>query len=340
MKFLLPIVGLLLLVTSVSAQTPGTEGRKTLVSRDPKAPLPAPTVKEPAAPVEDEDDDDMPDCRDESILRIRFIGDLGGFSEEQLFEAMTDYQRFRTAPHARRYCLDVYEDRDLPRLEAFFKKQGFPETTLELPSDFDSSSSELIVRVNVRRPAVVGKVTAFGVESLSYGLVVGTLTPGEAAVVSRGNQMYRDSGPRPDDTRLRIENVVAELYRKAGFADAYVMVWPTFQNRRTGDEKELVDFEIFVEERPPGIVRTVEMTGNLVSRDRVIRRELFIGEGAPFSRVLLDRSLENIRRLGLFSEVAVKEIRINGEKGTVDITISVVDTPETIRKAKAEGNLP
>jgi Surface antigen variable number repeat len=340
MRLALLVAGFFLFSSVVFGQNgppPLIPERKTMKTRDGNAPPPE-QVTAPKTPADGEDDeeDEPIDCGDDPINRIRFIGNLGGFSEEQLFEAMPEYNRFRVAPQARRYCSDVYEERDLPRLEAFFKKQGFPETTLELPPDLDSRSGELIVRVNVRRPAVVGKVTAFGVESLPYDQVVGTLTTGEAAVVSRGNQMYLDSGPRPGDTCLRGETAVTELYRQAGFADAFVRVLPKFRNQRTDDEKELVDFEIFIEERPLGTVRTTEFTGNNGTRDKVVRRELLIGEGDPFCHALLDRSLENIRRLGLFSDVRVTSIDFDKKNRTVDITISVTETAETVRKEKTE----
>jgi outer membrane protein assembly factor BamA len=335
MRCLLAVAGMLFLVASVSAQTPEPESRKTLVSRDPKVPLPAPAVKEPAAPVEDEDDD-VPDCGTENVTRIRFIGNTAGFSDEELLAEMRSFQRVRQSAGLNNYCEWAFESKDQPRLEAFFKRKGFPETEIEIPKEPKPAPGELIVRVHVRRSCVIGNVQAFGVVSIPYDKVVGVLTPGQTAIVKDFDGLESAREAKFTKTATIAEEGLRKLYKQFGFSNAYVFVLSSFQNQTTTNETEIVDFEIFVEERPVGTVRTVEFTGNSVSRDYIIRRELLIGEGEPFCRALLDRSLENIRRLGLFSEVAVKEIRIDREKGLVDMTISVVDTPETIRKANAE----
>lgn len=331
MKFLLPIVGMLLLVTSVSAQTPGTEGRKTLVSRDPKAPLPAPTVKEPAVPVEDEDDEENEsiDCGDDSIHRIRFIGNLGGFSEEQLFEAMTDFSRFRASESG--YCERVFEKRDLPQLKAFFMKNGFPETEIKIPHNQEPEPGELLVRINARRPCVVGTVTAFGFDGVGYDQVVGCLRNGEPVAIN-------SNASKGKDVLERAKSRIQGLFREAGFPKAEVAIFPDFTRVENGDGAEVVNFEIYIEKEPSDFtIRTIEFVGDNVTRDKILRRELLIGEGEPFRQYLLDRSLTALLRLGLFSEASVKQIEFDKKNRTVDITLSVTETPETIRKAKADS---
>jgi outer membrane protein assembly factor BamA len=330
---------MLFLVASVSAQTPEPESRKTLVSRDPKVPLPAPAVKEPAAPVEDEDDD-VPDCGTENVTRIRFIGNTAGFSDEELLAEMRSFQRVRQSAGLNNYCGWAFESKDLPRLAAFFKRNGFPDTQIDIPNDPEPAPGELIVRVHVRRSCIIGNVKAFGVESVPYDKVIGVLTSGQPAVIKDFDGLESAREAKFTRTATVAEEGIRKLYKRFGFSTAYVFVLSSYRNQTTADGADIVDFEIFIEERPVGTVVTVEFTGNSVTRDKIMRRELFVAEGEPFCRALLDRSLENIRRLGLFSEVAVQAVIVDDKKGTVDLVISFKETAETIRKAQAEKELP
>lgn len=328
MKFLLPIVGLLLVVTSVSAQTPEPEGRNLPVSL-------ASARTELVSQVEDGDDDSV-NCGDENITRIRFIGDLGGFTEEELLSEMRNFQRVRQSAGLKNYCEWAFESKDLPRLAAFFKRNGFSDTQIDIPNDPEPTPGELIVRVHVRRSCVIGNVKAFGVESVPYDKVIGVLTSGQPAVIKDFEGLESAREAKFTRTATVAEEGIRKLYKRFGFSNAYVFVLSSFRNQTTADGADIVDFEIFIEERPVGTVVTVEFTGNSVARDKIMRRELFVAEGEPFCRALLDRSLENIRRLGLFSEVAVQAVIVDDKKGTVDLVISFKETAETIRKAKDE----
>ncbi len=303
--------------------------RKTMKTRDGNAPPPE-RVTAPTTPADGEDDeeDEPIDCGDDPINRIRFIGNLGGFSEEQLFEAMPDFSRFRAS--ASGYCERVFEERDLPRLKAFFNKSGFPETEIKIPHNQEPEPGELLVRINARRPCVVGTVTAFGFDGVAYDQVVACLRAGEPVAIN-------SKTAKGEDVRDRAESEIRELFREAGFPKTEVAIFPDFTGVENGNGMEVVNFEIHIEKEPSDFtVRTVEFNGDNVTLDRVVRRELYLGEGELFRQYLLDRSLTALRRLGLFSDVRVTSIDFDKRNRTVDITISVTETAETVRKAKTE----
>jgi outer membrane protein insertion porin family len=62
-----------------------------------------------------------------------------------------------------------------------------------------------------------------------------------------------------------------------------------------------------ITEGPRTYVERINISGNVRTLDRVIRREMRMSEGDAFNRVLLERSEKSIRALGFFSAIEVTE---------------------------------
>ena len=87
-----------------------------------------------------------------------------------------------------------------------------------------------------------------------------------------------------------------------------------------------VDIGFVVEEGPRVYIERINVRGNTRTRDYVIRRELDIGEGDPFNKVLVDRAERRLNGLGYF-----KKVRLTTEPGSsadrVVVNIDVEDQP-------------
>ena len=81
-----------------------------------------------------------------------------------------------------------------------------------------------------------------------------------------------------------------------------------------------------VEEGPRVYIERINVRGNTRTRDHVIRREIDLGEGDAYNKVLLDRAERRLNSLGYF-----KRVRITNEPGTapdrVVVNIDVEDQP-------------
>lgn len=97
-----------------------------------------------------------------------------------------------------------------------------------------------------------------------------------------------------------VEDTVTSLNESAGlFGYAFADVQPEF--RRDKDAKTMsVTFN--VAETPRVYVERIEVTGNTLTRDKVIRREFRLAEGDPFNSVSVKRSRDRIQSLGFFQE--------------------------------------
>jgi outer membrane protein insertion porin family len=86
-----------------------------------------------------------------------------------------------------------------------------------------------------------------------------------------------------------------------------------------GEDLYKVTFNI--QEGRPVRIQSLFVSGNLVTRDNVIKRELRIKEGDPARIDNISVSKQNLEKLGVFSEVTIEEIPISESAEHVVITV-------------------
>jgi outer membrane protein insertion porin family len=101
------------------------------------------------------------------------------------------------------------------------------------------------------------------------------------------------------DAKL-VEDTLTSLNESAGlFGYAFADVQPNY--RRDKDAKTMsVTFN--VAETPRVYVERIDVHGNTLTRDKVIRREFRLAEGDPFNSIRVKRSRDRIQSLGFFQE--------------------------------------
>ncbi|MBK1697815.1 outer membrane protein assembly factor BamA [Rhodovibrio salinarum] len=112
-----------------------------------------------------------------------------------------------------------------------------------------------------------------------------------------------------------VEETISNLERAVGdLGYAFVEVRPQTDRDRDNDT---IGVTYRIEEGPKVFVERIEITGNVRTLDRVIRREFQLVEGDAFNASKLRRSRERIQNLGFFKEVNVDTQRVEGEAATV-----------------------
>jgi outer membrane protein insertion porin family len=102
-----------------------------------------------------------------------------------------------------------------------------------------------------------------------------------------------------DDSIDAITDKVGEL----GFA--FVDVRPRVKRDR---KKKVIDITFEVKEGPRVFVERIDISGNVRTLDKVIRREFQLIEGDAFNSAKIRRSRQRLRNLGFFKTVNVKQI--------------------------------
>jgi len=121
-----------------------------------------------------------------------------------------------------------------------------------------------------------------------------------------------------------LEDTVESLTEGAGlFGYAFAEVNPRFQPDR---EKKVMNITYDVAETQRVYVERIDVNGNTLTQDKVIRREFRLNEGDAFNSFNLSRSTNRIRSLGFFQE----SFGIEQEQGS--------DTDRIILSANVEEN--
>ncbi|MEZ5679912.1 MAG: outer membrane protein assembly factor BamA [Erythrobacter sp.] len=101
------------------------------------------------------------------------------------------------------------------------------------------------------------------------------------------------------DAKL-VEDTVEQLTELAGtFGYAFADVSPEFS--RNGDDKTMA-VKFVLREAPRVYVERIDVNGNTLTQDKVVRREFRVAEGDAFNSLAVKRSTSRINSLGFFQE--------------------------------------
>jgi outer membrane protein insertion porin family len=95
---------------------------------------------------------------------------------------------------------------------------------------------------------------------------------------------------------------------------------------RVDEAKKLIFLDIDIDEGKPFYVSRIEFTGNTITRDKVIRRELLLEEGQVYNNRLWELSILRLNQLNYFEPLKAEqdsESRQNADDGTVDLLLKL-----------------
>ena len=95
---------------------------------------------------------------------------------------------------------------------------------------------------------------------------------------------------------------------------------------RVDEAKKLIFLDIEIDEGKPFYVSRIEFTGNTITRDKVIRRELLLEEGQVYNNRLWELSILRLNQLNYFEPLKAEqdsESRQNADDGTVDLLLKL-----------------
>ena len=118
-----------------------------------------------------------------------------------------------------------------------------------------------------------------------------------------------------EDTITKLTNALGDLQF------AFVDIRPRITRNR---EDKTIDLQFEINEGPRTYIERIDITGNVRTLDRVIRRELLLAEGDPFNQAKLKRSEQKVKDLNFFEKVNVT----TSEGTQPDQTVVQVDITE------------
>ncbi|HVA00466.1 MAG TPA: outer membrane protein assembly factor BamA [Terriglobia bacterium] len=119
--------------------------------------------------------------------------------------------------------------------------------------------------------------------------------------------------------RTTIDNLT-KLYGEFGYIN-FVATPDPEPNRK----KHIVNLALDFDEGKQFFVHRINFSGNLKTRDKVVRRDLMLNEGEVFNTRLWDLSILRVNQLGFFNPIKKEDydIKQNAKNDTVDINVKV-----------------
>jgi outer membrane protein insertion porin family len=90
-------------------------------------------------------------------------------------------------------------------------------------------------------------------------------------------------------------------------------------------EDNLISLQVVFKKTPRSFVNQINVIGNSITEEEVVRRELTFSEGDAFSKNKLDKSIDNLKASGIFKNV--KANIENLDKESVNIELDVEEQP-------------
>jgi len=114
-----------------------------------------------------------------------------------------------------------------------------------------------------------------------------------------------------------LQNILGDLQY------AFVEIDPLFTRN---PETRTIDVTFELNESPRVFVERIDIVGNILTIDKVIRREMLLVEGDPFSTSRVKRSEQRVKDLGFFSDVKI-ETKEGSQADQSVITVEVTEQP-------------
>src|SRR5438132_6401745 len=112
-----------------------------------------------------------------------------------------------------------------------------------------------------------------------------------------------------------------KIYGEYGFID-----FTPEPDTEIDEEKKIINLTMKFDEQKQYYVRRIDFSGNTTTRDKVIRRELLLDEGALFDKRAWEISVLRLNQLDYFDRIEADkavEIKRNTKEGTVDLNLKV-----------------
>jgi outer membrane protein insertion porin family len=243
-------------------------------------------------------------------IRVEKIGFEGNtyFSDKQIKKAMETSEKGIFSFFTSSGDLNESEVKnDVVRIESLYKNNGFIDTKV---SDPIIDIGEKIISIQFK----INEGSQYRVKTIDIsGDLIVSKQELMDLILSKEAELYNREYIRKDIL------TISDLYADKGFAN--VDISPLVNKN---DEEKTMDIAYAVTKGEPVYFDRVNISGNLKTRDKVIRREIRIVEQDLYSRDNIQKSFRNLNRLDYFAEIDIKPVKTLDEN-KMDLNVRVVE---------------
>ena len=267
------------------------------------------------------------------IASIRFTGNttLSQFTLRKALKKTKVATLWRVVSDNTTYSQANYEA-DIENLKGLYQSKGYKNVVVKDPTldvfvvNPKANPKKMKRRVRITVPIVEGEKFFTGEIRIVKMDQNGQPDSESALMVVPRERMLKEFRDLPPGSVLNRDVIVEALshiesiYKSRGYI--YWFADPTL--KEVGDHKVDVDLKVF--EGDKFYLGRLEVTGNTVTRDKVVRREFNLDEGDVMNMEAVKKSLQKMQQLGYFKIQEEPQFSVRGQEKRVDMVLKGTET--------------
>ncbi|HXH37324.1 MAG TPA: outer membrane protein assembly factor BamA, partial [Thermoanaerobaculia bacterium] len=243
-----------------------------------------------------------------TVARIEFTGNKH-FSTRVLRRQMKEVKENNIVTWIRKTNLYIPSklDEDLEHIKNFYQDYGYTNVSFGEPQ-LTTIGTKKKPRTKITIPIKEGTIHHFGEVTVTGASVFKPEAFTGNFPIKKGDVIRR----KPIQDRL---DALDEAYRMRGYIYSYIN--PEYVER----ENNVTDVHIQVFEGEQFRLGRLEFQGNTTTKDKVLRREIFLEEGEIMDMETFKQSIYKLGQLGYFKVNDNPDFKVNQEKKIVDVTV-------------------
>jgi outer membrane protein insertion porin family len=242
------------------------------------------------------------------VAAIDFVGNKR-FSDRRLRGEMKEVKKHNLITWIRKKNLYIPSklDEDLEHVKNYYQDHGYQDVSFG-----DPQIKTVKKRVRITIPVKEGEVHTFGEVTVTGNTVFTSDQIIGNWPLKKGETLRR----KPMQARL---DAFDEAYRMRGYIYGYID--PEYVDKGNN----VIDVNLRVFEGEQFRLGRLEFEGNTTTKDKVLRREIFLEEGQIMDMETFKQSLYKLGQLGYFKVTENPDFKVNPETKTVDITVKGIE---------------
>ena len=248
------------------------------------------------------------------IKKINFIGEKI-FSDTILRNVIiseeTKFWKFIT----RNKFLDTNRiNADIFRLNEFYKNRGYFNVTIKSTSAIINNKNQFELLFNID----AGNKFYFNNIKFNDSNIVNidNFKDFEEKFIDLEGSVY---------SKKKINKLINE-FNNFTLRNNYIFLNTSYKENIIDDNK--IDISINFDDLDKHFVDRINILGNFITDEKVIRNELIVDEGDPFNKILFEKSIANMKGQNIFKTITYEITEIDNENKIIDIQVEEKPTGE------------
>ena len=248
------------------------------------------------------------------IKKIKFIGDKV-FRDSVLRNIiLSEESKFWKFLSKNKYLDSNRTNLDVARLTNYYKNKGYFNANIKSTNAVltNENQFELIFNINAGNKFIINKILF----KVNNNNLLESIKVYESKSKDLEGKIY---------SKKKLDNLIKNL-NYFTLQNDFIFINANFKEITKNDNE--LDIIINFDDLDKEYVKKINILGNYITDEKVLRNQLIIDEGDPFNKILFNRSIQDIKSLNIFKSVNYSIVDNNDSNKTIDIQVEEKPTGE------------